>query len=312
VKEVGPLSALRQVERRAKEMTPQPFRTAAKGILRAFGVATSPIRSLPDFMVIGTKRGGTTSLYNYLLAHPNVGPLFPAVANIKGIHFFDRKFLKGPAWYRSHFPTVLSRFLAPGRLVGEASPYYLASPGAPRRARSLVPDTKLIVLLRNPVERAYSHYKERRRNGVEPLEFDEAIRREEERLAGELERMHDDPDYVSFAHEHYSYLRQGIYLPQLQSWMAEYPRDQFCILRSEDFFKDPGATYGQVLRFLELPPWQPPSFRRFNFHPAEDMPASLREELLAFFRPHNELLAEFLGVDLRWQEGSRDLEEHTR
>lgn len=292
-----------QLQERTKGIVPHRLRHLAKEGVRGFGVLTAALRTLPDFMIIGTKRGGTTSMFNYLLAHPNVDPLFPSAANIKGIHFFDRKFRKGSAWYRSHFPTVLSRSLTRRRgprIVGEASPYYLASPGAPRRARKLVPGAKLIVLLRNPVERAYSHYKERRRNGVERLSIKDAIRREEERLAGEMERMLDNPDYVSFAHEHYSYVSQGIYLPQIQAWMAEYPHNQFFIIRSEDLFENPGKQYQQILRFLRLPPWEPPDFHRFNFQPAGDMPHSLREELSAFYRPHNKRLADFLGTELGW------------
>jgi hypothetical protein len=294
-----------QLQERVKGVVPPGLRRLAKEAVRGYGILTAPLRTLPDFMIIGTKRGGTTSLFNYLLDHPNVAPLFPSAANIKGVHYFDRKFRKGPAWYRSHFPTALSRSLArrrAPRIVGEASPYYLASPGAARRARKLVPNTKLIVLLRNPVERAYSHYKERRRNNVEPLSFEDALRREEERLAGEVERMLEEPEYVSYAHEHYSYVRQGIYLPQIQAWMAEFPRQQFFVIRSEDLFEDPGKWYQQVLRFLGLPAWDPPDFRRFNFHPAKDMPLSQREELSAFYRPHNELLSDFLGIDLAWDD----------
>lgn len=296
----APLTRGKELQERVKGAVPRRIRRLAKKGVRGFAVLTAPLRTWPDFMIIGTKRGGTTSLYNYLLAHPDVGPLFPGVANIKGIHFFDSKFRKGTAWYRSHFPTRLTRSLARRRIVGEASPYYLASPSAPRRASELVPNTKLIVLLRNPVERAYSHHKERRRNGVECLTFEDAIRQEGQRLAADLERMRDDPDFVSFAHEHYSYVRQGLYLPQIQAWMAKYPRDRFCIIRSEDFFEDPATQYQLVLRFLGLSPWQPPNFHRFNFHPAEDMPASVRTELSAFFRPHNDRLADFLGMDLRW------------
>ena len=292
---------LRDVEKRGRDVVPRPVRDLAKHGLRTFGILTAPLRTLPDFLIIGTKRGGTTSLYNYLLAHPRVAPLFPAPQNIKGVHFFDTNFARGLAWYRSHFPTRVAR-MASRRpwVVGEASPYYLHHPHAPRRAREVAPGARLIVLLRNPIERAYSHYKERVRNGSEPLNFQEAVAAEPERLAGEAERMRDDPAYVSFAHEHQSYVSQGIYLPQVQAWVSQYREDQFCVIRSEDMFADPVAVYRRVLGFLNLPLWEPPTFRRFNFHPSDSMPGSVREELTAFFAPHNRRLAEFLRMDLGW------------
>jgi hypothetical protein len=295
------MTMLRELEERGKRLLPQSARDLAKHGLRGLGILTSPLRGLPDFLIIGTKRGGTTSLYNYLLAHPLVAPLFPAAQNIKGVHFFDTNFARGRAWYRSHFPIM--KMAWPRRvIVGEASPYYLFHPHAPRRAHELVPDARIIVLLRDPIERAYSHYKERVRNGTEPLTFEDALTAEPERLAGEVDRMRRDPGYVSFAHEHQSYASQGIYLPQLQAWTSRFPRGRFCVTRSEDMFADPQAVYRRVLGFLGLPLWEPPRFERFNFHPSQDMPVTVRDELLGFFAPHNRRLAEFLRIDLGWDD----------
>ena len=255
-------------------------------------------------MIIGTKRGGTTSLFNYLLQHPDVVPLRPVMENRKGAHYFDTNFHRGPAWYRSHFATVLSRSArARGRrsiLAGEASPYYLFHPHAARRARRQVPHAKLIVLLRNPVDRAYSHFKERKRNGFETLTFEEALEREPERLAGEPARMERDPTYVSLAHEHFSYVLQGIYLPQLRTWLDQFSQGQFLILRSEDLFADPPATFAAVLRFLGLPPIDLKDFERFNYHTSEDMDPLTRERLADTFEPRNRSLEEFLGRDMKW------------
>jgi hypothetical protein len=298
------VTGLRQFEERTKELAPPPIREAGKRALHAFGMLTAPLRPVPEFMIIGTKRGGTTSLFNYLLQHPDVVPLYPVMENRKGAHYFDTNYHKGSAWYRSHFPTVLSRSVRArgdrGILAGEASPYYLFHPHAARRARRQVPNGKLIVLLRNPVDRAYSHFKERRRNGDETLTFEEALEREPERLAGELARMERDPTYVSFAHEHFSYVSQGIYLPQLRAWLDHFPQDQFLILRSEDMFDDPPATFAAVLRFLGLPPIDLAHFQRFNYHTSEDVDSLTRERLAATFEPHNRSLEEFLGRDMKW------------
>ncbi len=131
----------------------------------------------PAFVIVGAQRGGTTSLYRYLAAHPGVLP-----ASRKELHYFTNRHDRGPDWYRSQFPPT-----PPGTITGESTPYYLFHPHAPRRLHAFAPDVKLIVLLRNPVDRAYSHYQLQVRRRHETLPFEEAIAREEERLAGELQ-----------------------------------------------------------------------------------------------------------------------------
>jgi hypothetical protein len=157
-----------------KRYTPPVVKQVARASLRRYGVRTASSRPLPTFLVIGTKRGGTTSLWNWLLKHPAVAPQFPAAQQIKSPHYFDINFWRGEQWYRSHFPTqrALDRLATSvgGRpAVGEASPYYMFHPAAPQRVAELMPDVRLIVLLRDPVARAYSNFAERRGSGAEPL-----------------------------------------------------------------------------------------------------------------------------------------------
>jgi hypothetical protein len=285
---------------------PTPARTAAKRILRAYGVATSPIRPLPDFLIIGAKRGGTTSLFRYLLEHPCVAPLFPSAQRLKGAHFFDVRFDRGTAWYRSHFPSLPYRGVVRATRgcepqAGEASPYYLAHPAAAARARKVVPGARLIVLLRDPVDRAYSHYRERVRHGDEDLSFEEALDREPERLNGEVERLIRDPHYHSHAHEHHGYVAQGLYAEHLGRWLDLFPRSQLLVLFSELLFADPAGVYADVLRFLGLRPWEPDGYPALNFHPPrEDMRPATRERLARFFASHDARLPELLGVDIPW------------
>ena len=280
-----------------------PLRAGAKRSLRLYGELTSGLRGLPDFMIVGAKRGGTTSLYNYLLEHPGVLPLFPARQHIKGAHFLASNFHRGTRWYRSHFPTAAYRRLR-GRggpvAVGEASPYYLFHPLAAERAASLVPDTKVIVLLRDPVERAFSHYKERVRHGAEPLSFEAALEREPERLAGEAERIVREPGYSSFAHEHHSYVAQGRYLDMLPAWLEHFERERILIMPSEDLYANPQATVDRVTAFLGLPGWRLRSRTRHNYHPAADMRLETRQHLRALFAPHDRDLADLLGMRLDW------------
>lgn len=270
-------------------------RRLGKALIRRYGMATSGLRAFPDFLVIGAKRGGTTSIYNYLLAHPSVVPPFPRRQRIKGVHFFDVNFRRGVAWYRSHFPTSGSMR---GRIVGEASPYYLGHPRAAARARMVVPEARIILLLRDPVQRAYSHYRERVRNGWEDLSFEDAIAREHARLEGEEELMLADERYVSPAHEHYGYLAQGRYPELLERWFSLFPRERIFIGLSEDLYRDPAGLYADLLRFLGLPAFEPDEYRPFNLHPSTPMPQSMRDWLSGYFAPHNERLQTMVDLDL--------------
>jgi sulfotransferase family protein len=293
-------------EGRAARFIPAAVRGAAKAGLRRWGILTSGRRTLPDFLIIGTKRGGTTSMYNALQGHPHVASLFPEAQRIKGVHYFDQNFERGPDWYRSHFPTVARRLREERRLggpflAGDGSPYSLFHPLAAERAAELVPDVKLIVQLRDPVERAWSHYRERVRHEAEPLSFDEAIDAEPERLRGEEERIvAEAPRYQSYAHENWSYVAHGIYAPQLERWQGLFPSERFLILRSEDLFEDFAGAYARVLQFLGLPSFTPERFRRFNYHPSDGMSSPTRRRLKEYFAPHNDRLRRLLGRDLGW------------
>ena len=200
------------------------------------------VQAMPDFFIIGAQRGGTRSLYEYLSGHPDIQP-----ARTEEVHYFSLFFDRGRRWFLSQFPP-----LGPGQITGEASPYYLFHPLAAERLHAVAPEAKLIVLLRNPVDRAFSHYQLEVRQGNEPLSFEEAIAAESSRLAGEVERILDDDTYASFAHQHYSYLARGRYVEQLRRWFSLFPRDQFLVLKSENFYRDPAAGYRQVTDFLGL------------------------------------------------------------
>lgn len=301
-----PVAEARRVVSRARRSRPvTAFTTAAKVVLRRWGVLTAGLRPPPDFLIVGTKRGGTTSLHDYLLQHPGVLPLFPSPQKVKGVYFFDEGWARGVRWYRSHFPSRLARRIAARRLgyeplAGEATPYYLFHPLAPTRARTVVPDARIVVLLRDPVERAFSHYKERLNHTTEPLDFVAAIAAEHDRLAGEEERIVAEPGYVSVAHRHQSYVAQGRYLEGLRRWLAAYPAEQVLVLRSEDLFSAPGEVYAQVLRHLGLPPRPLEDPRHLNAEPSPDMDEEIRERLENELRSEVAELESFLGRDLGW------------
>lgn len=277
----------------------------AREALRSFGQATAGLRSDPHYLVIGTKRGGTTSMARWLLDHPDVASLFPARETRKGTYYFDVNYDRGEAWYRSHFPTRQSldrRAAKVGRrqIVGEATPYYLYHPHAAARAHALVPDVKVIVLLRDPVQRAHSHWMERSRNDVETLDFAEAIAAEGSRVDGEEQRMIDDSSYTSFGHQHFSYVDQGRYARGLTRWYEAFPSDQILTLRSEDMYADPAAIFNQVLTFLDLPSHEPASFKAWNNKPKAEFDARLESEIRDRLAPDVAELELLLGRSMNW------------
>jgi hypothetical protein len=264
--------------------------------------ALPQLHLLPDFIIIGAMRCGTTSLHRYLSQHPCV-----RVPETKELHFFDQQFAKGLSWYRRLFPTYLDRLRAQWRtghrlVTGESTPYYLFNPHAPSRVCEAVPRAKLIVLLRDPVDRAYSHYVYEVKHGRETLPlFEAALDAEPSRLSGELEKMLSDPAYFSFEHGHHAYQARGIYVDQIMSWRQFFPAAQMLVLTSEELFEDPPAAYGRVLAFLGLPPH---TLAAWDVHNASDysepLAADLHERLSKYYAPHNQRLYEYLGVDYGW------------
>lgn len=267
---------------------------------RVVGRVTSGLRTLPDFLLIGAQRGGTTTLYHYLTRHPQI-----TGALDKEVHYFDLHYDNGLGWYRARFPTrgwvrARSHRIGAPILVGESTPYYLFHPAVPRRVARDVPSARAIAVLRDPVERAWSHYRHEVDLGFETLSFEEAVDREQERLAGEEERLLADPNAVSFAHQHHSYVARGRYAEQLERWFATLGRQHVLVLRSEDFFADPAGEFVKILDFLGLEPWSPASWRAYNAATATDLAPDTRERLRSLFRPHDERLAALLGADPGW------------
>jgi len=287
-----------------KNVAPGPAREQVRSLLVRYGERTSERRPLPDFLIIGTKRGGTTSLWRYLIQHPLVPRLFPAW-NTKTSHYFEDNWTRGEAWYRSHFPTVRQRAAlerkhgGPAK-VGEAAPLYMFHPLAAERVAALMPQARMIVLLRDPVERAYSHWKERRTEGTEPLGFAAALAAEPARTAGERERLIAEPGSVSPAFDWYSYRARGRYLEHLEPWLSRFDRSQLLFLPSETFYRAPAESYAQILAFIGLPPFDLGSYAVHNDRPSEGMDRDVRAELTDYYRPHNAALSARLGLSFDW------------
>ncbi|WP_185201839.1 sulfotransferase domain-containing protein [Glaciihabitans sp. INWT7] len=262
-------------------------------------------------MLIGTKRGGTTSLYYDILKEPQVVTLFPSAKYLpkanetKGVHFFDSNYGKGERWYRSFMPTRASRRRAEkivGKpiLVGEASPYYMFHPLAAQRAAAMAPDAKILVLLRDPVMRTYSHWKERRRGSAEPLEFEDALAAEQSRLAGEEQKLRDDPSYYSYAHEQQSYLTQSRYVRHLRAWYELFGAERILVMASEDYYENPDAVLRQVAEFLGIDHATLPKGEHMNAAGGEGISAKTRARLAMELASDTAELELLIGRKLPW------------
>lgn len=248
--------------------------------------ATASRRGLPDFVIIGAQRAGTTSLFQWLSALPAVEP-----ALRKELHYFDNNYSRGERWYKSNFP-----LRAPGMLTGESTPYMLFHPLAPERAsRDLEAEVRFIVSLREPVERAVSQYWHERSRGWETEPFERAVALEPERLKGAEEMIRRGQPSVS--HQHHSYLARGAYACQLRRWFGAVGRDRVLVLESEKLWTDPGAASG-VATWLGLGPSALlfPSLNAVSR--ADALPGALSERLRRHFEPYNHDLFELLGTEL--------------
>lgn len=239
---------------------------------------------MPDFLIIGAMKCGTTTLYKNLVKHSSI-----VSAKRKELHFFDKEdeYSKGIDWYKSNFPSLSKKRFKnkPQLMTGEATPRYFFIPEVPERVFNAMPQVKLIVLLRNPVDRAYSHYNHFKRRGLEKLSFEEAIDKE---VNGIIEPKINR-----------NYLARGNYVDQLKRWMNFFPREQFLILESESYYHDPITGINQVCDFLHLPEWND-EYTKEPSHPYPKMEGHMRERLIQYFKPHNEKLEDYLGVNFNW------------
>lgn len=253
------------------------------------------IGALPDFIILGAQKAGTGSLFDLITASERV--LKPAT---KEIMYFDRYYHKGSLWYRAHFP---NKFImkSGNYLTGEASPGYIYHATVPRRMAALLPErTKFIVLLRNPVDRAYSHYKHEVRKGCEDLSFAEALKAEPERLQLGREILQENPRRMHNI-RHFSYLDRGYYARQLKKWFEIFDRERFFIVTTESLKENPGDISARLAEFLQIEDLKNreiPQSNRGNYQ--DSTPPEIAEELREHYRPYNQELMELTGLQLNW------------
>lgn len=266
-----------------------------------YGTATASRRVLPDLVVAGAQRCGTTSLTEALHRLPVVER--PRLG--KGSHYFSYNHHRGWDWFQGQFPTkrqAAAVEAAHGRplFVFDACPYYLFHPFAIERLAEELPGAKVLVMLRDPVRRAESHYHHSVAHGHETLSFQEALDAEPGRLAGEVDKMAADPTYWSLHHEHHSYVSKGQYAGQIRRLWDAIDRESTMIVQAEAFYRDPTSQLGAITDWLGLPPVTLAERDDRNSHDYEPMTAEIRARLEAAFAESNAELYELLGQRFEW------------
>jgi hypothetical protein len=284
---------------------PAPMKRMVHLGSRSYGRLTAPSRMTPSFLICGGQRCGTTSLYRALAQHPAV---LKAVLH-KGVHYFDVSYHRGFGWYKAHFPLqrhaerVQDRH-GVGAQTFESSPYYLYHPQAAARIARDLPYAKLVVLVRDPVERAYSqHHHEVARGFETERDFEAALALEPARLHRQEERLAEDPGFYSFAHQHQAYRARGEYARYLSVMAQQVGRERILVVESERFFAQPAEAYDEICEFLGLPTYlERPQFERHNARARQsEMDPGLRRELTDYYLPHDDALARWLGRMPVWR-----------
>ena len=290
------------VQKRLYSLFSQPQKNAIKrGIAFTRRIVVRP-RMRPDFLVIGAQKSGTSSLLEYLVHHGSyLRPL------LKDVYFFDRDYRRGLDWYLSFYPSLAAKKVVESRVggrvvTGESATHYLLNPWSPARVRETFPDIKLIVLLRDPVQRALSHFYHNRRGGVETATSAlDAFLREEERIGYDARRMQTDATFYSRSFASYSYLARGRYAEQLQRWFKCFPRERILIIESGRFFTDTDAQFRAICRFIGI------AERSLGAYPVAGQGKRRGDDENAitfareYFRPHNSDLYGLLGERYEWQ-----------
>jgi Sulfotransferase domain len=292
-------SGIRRLTRLVREKAPLRLVIFLRRCLRGWGMLTARWRLRPSVIIVGAQRCGTTTLYRVLSEHPALAR--PTVA--KGTGYFDVRYDHGPRWYAGQFPLArpARRKHGPDATTFESSGYYLFHPLAAGRIAKDLPDARVVVMVREPVERAYSAHRHELARGFETEEFERAVELEDERLAGEVEKIVADPSYESFHHRHHGYLARSRYSEQIDRFIDELGQDRVYVVDADVFFADPVVEFERLRTWLGLPAWQPSAVEQWNARPRTPMAPELREKLERYFEPYDARLAEQMGRAPSWR-----------
>lgn len=246
------------------------------------------LRPLPDVVVLGAMKSGSTSVYELMLEHPAVRG-----AVRKEVHFLDIHYDRGLRWWRGQFP---SRWPGQDWTAVEATPMYLSFPPAPQRLRAVGVQPRFVVLLRDPVERAVSHWSHRNREGRDSRSLEQVIADE----AG----MTDDDAVALAAKGIAAYqplvLAHGHYAAQLVRWQAAFPVESFLVIEAQSFFTDPQTTMDRVFDFAGLESVPIADARARNAGDAREVSKDALAALADYYAPLNDDLFALLGRRFPW------------
>ena len=284
-------------------MYPQSPKTSYKRFYRLFfkrhffGI-TSPFRVLPNFFVIGAGRTGTTSLFHYLFQHPSI-----TKSAYDELGFFDVNYHLGLNWYRSLFPSVLTKIFVKLKtkafLTYDVTPSYVRKHWVAKRIHDMFPSTKLIVVLRNPVDKSYSQYHLNVTLG-EKRTFEHVIKEDMDNILKWKTELKDDNYFATVVEN--SILGRGLYAEQLPAWFDLFSKNQIMIIQSEKLSSDTKNVMNDVFQFLGLPIFDIPNTKRVNVSQYSKMNPETRELLINFFKPYNEKLFGLLGKKFNWND----------
>lgn len=256
----------------------------------------------PDFAIIGFMKCGTTSLYDYLIQHPQALPAFEKEPHFlsKYIQELEESGLKenwhlsdfGKKCYLSHFPP---RPKSPKFVTGEASTSFFFTPNIEKLVFNSFPNIKLIVIMRNPVKRTISHYYHAVKYDGEVRSFEECITKE----MNEIEKINNPQKIVENATLN-RYLTHSMYVYFLEKWMNVFPKEQFLILENENLNRVPDIVMNRVFNYLNLPDYQSINYHRKGKAYYPQISEKMIVFLNNFFKPHNYKLEEYLGKKFNW------------
>lgn len=292
---------LRRTTGTVRRTLPPPARRPVRRLALGWGWLTAPWRQLPSVVVVGAQRCGTTTLFRMMAEHPEL--MRPTLD--KGTGYFDDHYLRGPRWYAAHFPLRLSLWWSGrGRRVRvfECSGYYLFHPLAAQRMAGDLPGVQVVVLVRDPVDRANSAHRHERARGFEDLDFEDAVAAESARLRGETERLAGQPGATSHAHRHHAYLARSHYRHQLERLVAAVGRERVHVVEAERLFTDPVGEFDRLQRSLGLTRHRTQVLTAWNTGPGAGLDPDLRARLQEQFVSDDRWLGTLLGHPPIWQE----------
>ena len=262
--------------------------------------ATSPLRVLPECAVIGTGKGGTTALHYYLGQHPCIGS-----SAYDELGFFNENYHLGINWYKSLFPTVFYKKKMESKnkqcLFFDVTSTYMEEELTAKNVYEVNPNQKIIVILRNPVDRAYSHYHVNVKEKSEKRSFEDAVFEEMNRIKSERIIQNKNKNLRVFTPNNIHYLKKGFYALQLKSWFKIFPREQILVLSTEEFQEDQNIIYKKIFDFLNIPNMKIKSTEKMEKGNYIPMKHDTQNLLLDYFRQYNYELFELINSEFDWK-----------